>query len=142
MATFSKILVPFDGSDPSKRAASKAIDLAKEESAELIGLKVISFMGELITPSDALWTRIEKDLHDKARAILDELVSMAKEKGLEIKTEIGEGEASTEVIRYAEANNVDLIVIGYGGRGGMGKFLGGNTKRLMKDAPCPVMVVN
>ncbi len=142
MAIFKKIVIPFDGSEPSKRAGSKALELAKDQGAEVIGIKVISFTGELIAPTDALWARIEKDLHAKAQGIIDELVSMASEQGVELKTEILEGEASTEVLRYVNENNVDLIVMGHSGRGGIGKkIMGSRAARIIKDAPCPVMVV-
>ncbi len=143
MAIFRKIVIPFDGSDPSKRAASQALDLAKDQGAEVIGIKVISFTGELIAPTDALWASIEKDLHDKAQAVLDELISLASGKGVELKTEILEGETATEIINYAKENNVDLIVVGHSGKGGIGrKIMGSRTARMMNDATCPVLVVH
>ena len=141
MAVFKRILIPFDGSEPSKRAASKALEVAKDQNAEVFGLKVISFIGELITPTDSLWATIEKDLHDKANAILDELKSLASQAGVEIKTEIREGDATETVVSYADEIHADLIVMGLGGRSGMGKYLGRNVDRIIREAPCPVMVV-
>jgi len=141
MGVFKKILVPYDGSDPAKRAAAKAIELAKDQGAELYGIKVISFIGELITPSDAVWAVIENDIHAKARSILDEFVKMATDQGMNVQTTIREGDATEETVAYANEIGADLIVMGLGGRSGMGKYLGRNVKKITSEAPCPVMVV-
>ncbi len=142
MGVFKKILVPYDGSDPAKRAAMKAIEIAKDQGAELYGIKVISFIGELITPSDAVWAIIENDIRAKARGILDEFVTMASDQGMNVQTTIREGDATEETVAYASEIGADLIVMGYGGRGGMGKYLGRNVKKIVSESPCPVMVVS
>ncbi len=142
MAIFKKILIPFDGSPPSKRAAEKGLALAIDQKAEVVGLKVITFVGELITPSDRLWATIVDDLREKAKEILSELESMAKEKGLTIELEIRDGGAEEEMIFIAGKIDADLIVMGMGGKSGMGKYLGKSIARVLKDAPCPVMIVN
>ncbi len=141
MAVFKKILIPFDGSEPSKKAAEKAFELAVDQGAEVYGIKVISFIGELITPSDSLWATIEADLREKARSILKELETMAENKGVKITTTVREGSAESEVINYAKEIGADLIVMSTGGKGGMGRYLGKTADRVMREAPCPVMVV-
>ncbi len=142
MAICKKILIPFDGSPPSKRAAEKGLAIAIDQKSEVVGLKVITFAGELISPSDRLWATIVDDLREKAREVLSELESMAKEKGLTIKLEIREGGAEEEMVSVASEIGADLIVMGMGGKSGMGKYLGKSIARVLKDAPCPVMVVN
>ena len=52
MATFKKVLIPFDGSKCSRHAAKTGIDIARDEGAEIVGLKVLNFGGGLITPTD------------------------------------------------------------------------------------------
>ena len=141
MAVFKKILIPFDGSESSKRAAEKAFELAVDQGSEVYGLKVISFIGELITPSDSLWATIEADLREKARKILEELEKMAENKGVKITTTVKEGSAEIEVINHAKEIGADLIVMSISGKGGMGSYLGKTTDRVMREAPCPVMVV-
>lgn len=142
MAIFSKILIPFDGSGPSKRAAEKGLAIAVDQQAEVVGLKVITFVGELITPSDRVWATIVEDLRGKARKILGELESMAQASGLKITLEVREGGAEEEMVALASKIGADLIVMGMGGRTGMGKYLGKSISRVLKEAPCPVMVVN
>ncbi len=148
MATFKKILIPYYGSQACKRAAEKAMELAKESDAELTGLKVISFSFETIVPSDNLWEAIREDLQEKAKSALAELEAMAKERGLEIKLEIREGAIAAEVVAVANEIGADLIVMSLGSRAKrMGGFLGKAQQRisvrtLVSEAPCPVMFVS
>lgn len=142
MAIYSKILIPYDGSEPSRRAAEAGLRLAADQGAEVTGLKVISFIGELITPSDSLWATIEGDLKDKAQAILSEFTELAESKGISnVKTEVTEGDATEQVLTYTKEHGIDLIVMGLGGRSGMGKYLGRNAQRVIKESHIPVLVV-
>ncbi len=142
MALFNKILIPYDGSPLSKRAAEKGLAIAEDQKTEVFGLSVITFEGELISPSDRLWAAIVDDLREKASEILSELEDMAKEKGLTIKLEVRDGGAEEEMVSFASEINADLIVMGMGGKSGMGKYLGKSISRVVKESPCPVMVVN
>ncbi len=148
MATFKKILIPYYGSQACKRAAEKAMELAKESGAELTGLKVISFSFETIVPSDNLWEAIREDLQEKAKSTLADLEAMAKERGLEIRLEIREGDITAEVVELANEIGADLIVMSLGGRvKRLGGFFGKGQQRitvrtLVSEAPCPVMFVS
>ncbi len=141
MAVFKKILIPFDGSPLSKRAAEKGLEIAIDQKAEVVGLNIITFEG-VISPSDRLWAVIVDGLREKAGEILGELESMAKEKGLTIELEIRDGGAEEEMVSVAEEIGADLIVMGMGGTSGMGKHLGKSLARVLQEAHCPVMVVN
>lgn len=148
MATFNKILIPYYGSEACKRAAAKAIALAKEQGAELIGLKVIAFSFETIAPSDNLWEAIREDLQGKAKITLSHLEEQAKENGLDIKLEIREGDAEEEIVTVANEVGADLIVMSLGSRvSRLGKFLGKGQQKLsvrtlVSEAPCPVMFIS
>ncbi len=148
MATFKKILIPYYGSQACNRAAEKAMELAKENKAELVGLKIVSFSFETIVPSDNLWDAIREDLQGKAKSALAALESMAKERGLEIKLEIREGDTESEVVALANEIGADLIVMSLGSRvKRMGGFFGKGQQRisvrtLVSEAPCPVMFVS
>jgi nucleotide-binding universal stress UspA family protein len=127
MAIYRKILIAFDGSETSKRAAERGLELAADQKAEVIGVKVIDFTGELVAPSDALWARIRDDIHKKAEAILSELVSMAKHREVVLTPIIREGGTEHEIIAQAKESSADIIVMGTVGR-------------MLIDAPCPVML--
>jgi nucleotide-binding universal stress UspA family protein len=52
------------------------------------------------------------------------------------------GDAANEIARYAREHGVDLLVIGTHGRTGMSRaLLGSVAERVIRTAPCPVLVV-
>ncbi|MCK4738922.1 MAG: universal stress protein [Deltaproteobacteria bacterium] len=142
MATFKKVLIPFDGSECSRHAAKKGIAIAKDEGADIVGIKVIGFTGGLIAPSDNLWKVIEDDLYHKADEILDDLEMIAKEEGVTLTREVREGSIEREVLDFAKSSSTDLIVMGATGKSGVGKYLGRTADRILRDSSCPVMVVH
>jgi len=148
MATFKKILVPYYGSQACNRAAEKAMELAKEQGAEVTGLKVISYSFETIVPSDNLWEAIQDDLHAKAKAALAGFEAIAKEHEMEVSLEIRDGGTEDEIVKLANEIGADLILMSLGSRvKRLGGFLGKGQQRisvrtLVSEAPCPVMFVS
>jgi nucleotide-binding universal stress UspA family protein len=52
-----------------------------------------------------------------------------------------EGDPATEIIRYATASNIDLIVMGTHGRTGLERLLLGSVaEQVLRGAPCSVLV--
>ena len=52
------------------------------------------------------------------------------------------GSPFTEIVRYAKAENIDLIVMGTHGRGMIAHLLMGSVaERVVRTAPCPVLTV-
>lgn len=147
MATFKKILITFDGSEACKKAAEKALELAADQGAEAIGVKVIAFSFETIAPSDSLWETIMSDLKEKANHVMDELEAMAKEKGVPFVRDIRDGVIEHEIIDSAKEHGADLVVLGIGSREArLGRFLGKGQQRLSvrtlaRDIDCPLLVV-
>jgi len=53
-----------------------------------------------------------------------------------------EGDPATEIVRYCRDAGIDLIVMGTHGRTGVERFLMGSVaERVLRDAPCSVLVV-
>ncbi len=139
MAVFKKILVPYDGSQASNNAAEKAIALAADQGAELIGLKVIAFEGEVIPPSDRLWSTIVEDLEERAKKTLGNIENMAKDKGIPVTLEVKLGYVEEEIVSLVNEHGIDLVVMGIGDKIGMHRV---SIRRLVKDSPCPVMMTH
>ena len=136
MAMFKKILAPTDFSDVSARGLRYACQLAKEVGAELIVFNVI-----VLDESNAISKR-ETELHKKR---LDEFVT---EKiadagaGLAIRQAVDAGQAFGGIVDCAGRENVDLIVMSSHGRSGLSRMLIGSvTDKVLRGAPCPVLVV-
>ncbi len=83
---------------------------------------------------------------DRANAIFDTLhqraAEVAREGGLEITTRKIVGHAAQGIVRFAEEGRFDLIVVGHSGVSGVwGRFLGGTADKIVRHAPCDVLVV-
>jgi nucleotide-binding universal stress UspA family protein len=59
----------------------------------------------------------------------------------DVKTAVSEGHPYREILNYAEQNEIDLISVGAHGAGfGMRALFGSNVDRVLRQAPCPVLV--
>lgn len=140
----SRILAAIDGSDVSMNAAAYAIMLAKNSKAEIFVINVV----DLSSIFKMLPPKTKKELirigRQDASRMLDNVIDMAKQDALTIKTEIIESSTSTAdaIIKYAKEKNIDLIVVGTKGRSGMSKvLLGSVASKVVTFSPCPVLVV-
>ena len=138
-----KILVPHDFSPPSRKAFKYAFRFAKEFGSHLILLHVLepvssrSFMKLPGAPAFS-----EKEL-TSAEKNLRVLLSAAEVGGLkETRSTLRTGIPSHEIVEAAKDFDVDLIVIATHGYTGWKHFcIGSTAERVVRAAPCPVMVV-
>ena len=152
-AKFSKILVAIDGSDHSMKAAEYAIDIARDNKAQLIALAVldISKVGYaasafIASPMYGL-DKLEKN-RKEAQEWLDKVGKMTSQKSndnnndIQFKSQIEESmSVAGTIVDYAENQNIDLIVVGSRGRSGFTKLLLGSVaSTVVTYATCPVMV--
>jgi nucleotide-binding universal stress UspA family protein len=137
---YSSILVPFDASAQSRRSLERACALAKQDSATVGLLYVIPRYEEML---DFMRTpMIEKSLRGEAERILDEGRALAGTLGCEARASIAEGHGGDEIARAVVRDGFDLVVMGTSGWHGVDKALLGSTaERVIRDAPCPVLVV-
>jgi nucleotide-binding universal stress UspA family protein len=137
---YTSLLVPFDGSDHSKRALVRAAQLAKQESAHVTALYVIPRYEEMVEffRTDA----IQKSLHQEAEKVIAEARAIAHEKGILLATEIRDGHSADEIVKMAGTWEADLIMMGtHGWRGVNEAIIGSTTARVLTDATIPVLVV-
>ncbi|HMB94382.1 MAG TPA: universal stress protein [Rhodothermales bacterium] len=135
------ILVPIDLSEHSRAALRYARDLAASYEAHL---EVVHVIEEEVMPVvyglDAVAPPTEQ-VHRQAAEALHNLI--AEEVGAEqVATTITVGHPAAEVLAYAKAHEVDLIVIATHGRTGLKHFLMGSVaEKVVRMAPCPVFTV-
>lgn len=137
---YKSILVPFDGSDFSKRALLRACQITAEDGGEVTVLYVIPRYEEMVGffKTDA----IRDSLYREAGKIIDSAKEFASTLGTVIKTSIAEGYSSDRIIETADADSHDLIVMGSHGYRGVNKaIIGSTTERVIIDASCPVLIV-
>jgi len=85
----------------------------------------------------------EEMLEKIGKLLVDETASKARALGLEeVETAVLGEDAAWEILHYAETNDVDLIVSGTRGLGGIKSFfLGSVSHKLLKEAKCPCLLV-
>jgi nucleotide-binding universal stress UspA family protein len=139
------ILVPIDFSESSRKAMHYALSFARQFNAEVLLLHVIEFT-PLTTPVPPLpiiqdeTTRVT--LRESAAKQLalwrDEINSQAA-----VRASMRDGvSAHAEIVNAATEGNIDLIILGTRGRTGLAHLLIGSTaERVVRHAPCPVLVV-
>jgi len=162
----TKILVPMDHSDYADRALQWGASLADKYGAQLLLLHVVSRSSEDVPGRGALRTDAPLqfaldnpsvyyaatpppreavgviDLLERARSDLKDF-AMAKLKGsLSVNPLVGVGKPAEEILRVAQEEAVDLIVMGTHGRTGLRHVLMGSVaETVMRTAPCPVFTV-
>jgi universal stress protein A len=141
--SIKKILVPLDFSALSKKTLKYALRLARQSKAELTLFHVLepalspAFAGLPDTPA------FSEDEVAVAEKNLRALVSSTRAAGgANSKSTLRVGVPSCEIVETARALDVDLIVIGTHGHTGWKHFcIGSTAERVVRAAPCPVLVV-
>jgi nucleotide-binding universal stress UspA family protein len=131
-------LVPIDGSPHSNKAIEFAADISKRYGSRLILLHVIPIRVYAFAEVGAV---LSEDV-EEGEEILRRGVELAKSLGLEADRRLGKGIPAEEILRVAEEEGVDLIVIGSRGLSGVKAFLLGSVSdKVSHHAKCPVLIV-
>jgi nucleotide-binding universal stress UspA family protein len=136
-----KVLVAYDGSKPSKKALDKAVEISTKLRAELMLLAVTEPVCPIgITEKDC--AKMDEILKKETEGILDNIKNELEKKALKIRTLVRKGSPADEIVKLAEKEDVDMIVLGSHGRHGAKKFfLGSVSERVSAHAPCSVVIV-
>jgi nucleotide-binding universal stress UspA family protein len=139
------ILVAYDGSDPAQDAVEYAIE--EHADKEIVLLRVVEVASGM---TDAGINMIQERFREKPekvrkearQKVAEEIADLFEEADLSYETEIVFGDAAREIVEYAEQNDIDQIVIGNHGRGGVSRVLLGSVgEKVVRRAPMPVTVV-
>lgn len=143
---YQTIVVPVDGSETAYAAAvAKSIEFAQAFGSKIIVVQVLSL--DPYIAAEYISAHQTNDLIERARTSILESLDAAKVKfnqyGIEVETKILEGQViHREIIKVAEENHADLIIIGSHGRTGLKKFfLGSVAQSLLGESHIPVLIV-
>ena len=143
MLTIKAILVPSDFSECSDGALRYALALNETFGAQLHLLHVVQDPYTQPWAAEAFPAPLGDMLNDwlaQARNRLSQAVPEPHRPNALVTTVIGT--PSMEIVRYADEQKIDLIVIGTHGRGPIGHaLLGSVAERVVRKAPCPVLTV-
>jgi nucleotide-binding universal stress UspA family protein len=138
---FKKILVPTDGSEFTKYAVDKAIELAKLSGGTITALFVLDRSIYANSPMDTALINVYDTLEKEGRYAMSYVMEKAAEAGVEAEEKLVEGMPSKVILHEAEAGEYDIIVMGTLGRTGISKLLMGSVaEKIVQNAKCPVLV--
>ena len=138
--SLQKVLVPYDFSDHSELALKYALSFTQEYQAELHLLHVLP--PYTTTEPEIAWYPLRTgSTHHNAALRLQNAVPSEAHLWCKVKTVVSDGHPYREILNYAENNDIDLISLGAHGAGfGMRALFGSNVDRVLRQAPCPVLV--
>jgi nucleotide-binding universal stress UspA family protein len=135
-----RVLVAYDFSDYSELALNSALCLAQEYQSELHLLHVLPRFS-LQEPEISWYPLGNEGPYHKAARRLQKAIPPEAHLWCTVKHAVSEGQPYREILNYAEKNQIDLICLGAHGAGfGMLALFGSNVDRVLRQAPCPVLV--
>jgi len=140
MARYKKLLVLLDLSEDSEQVAVAGRDLAALSNASVVVLHVVEFvpvepLGESLMPT----VQIEDELMNRSRARLSEFIARL---GLANCTgRVEAGNTKSEILRVAEEEKVDLIILGSRERHGLAILVNFTEDTVLHAAHCDVLAV-
>jgi nucleotide-binding universal stress UspA family protein len=149
-----KIMIATDGSDCSMLAANKGIELARLSGGTVYAVHVVptayffpmdgdyfSSMG--VNPYwDSMYEVMYEALRKQGQRIVNSVKGLGEAKGINVEPVLLEGHPADELIRYAEVEGMDIVIMGTLGKTGLDRLLLGSVaENLVRHSKVPVMVV-
>lgn len=140
MTTISRIMIGVDGSEDSRVALTWAAGLARQLEAEVVAVHAVGLLEHLSPGGDPVPAaphreKIQQLFEEEWCAPLDSA-------GVRTRRLLADGPPAMVLLRVADEEEVDLIVVGSRGVGGFPELqLGSTSAQLVQHAPVPVTVI-
>jgi nucleotide-binding universal stress UspA family protein len=138
----TRIVATTDFSDTADVALEWAMALASQHGASLCLVHALTLPAPLpdYVPSG---TDFGQEMHQIALRKLEETAARVRAAGIAVDLEVPIGVPSQSIVRIAEEENAELLVLGTRGLTGITHLLLGSTaERVVQRAPCPVLTVH
>ena len=134
---FSNILIPIDMAHPEKApemiAAARKVSDQKTKFVIANVTHSVPALAELSVPQE-YFDRAQEEANQKLSAI-------AQEFGLSAQIELRTGQPAQEILQLQKDLQIDLIIVGSHRPGLQDYLLGSTASRVVRHAPCPVLVM-
>ena len=147
MNDVKKILVPVDGSDASKKAAEKAIEIARKYGSDITFVSVATTpdmfrYGDYRYKIDYNFEGVMENNKRMQAEMLDNVISGLNIEGVNFEKKVVAGEPSDEILKIANSCEYDYIVMGRRGYSKITRFFVGSvTQRVIAESPCAAVIV-
>lgn len=142
---YNKILIATDGSENAKKAYLSGMNLAQLLNAKLYAVCVVPTHPSSSMPIGSRmmqWEAPFEVMRTEASKAIEEIIEAARINGIEAEPVLLEGHPAEEIIKYAQENEIDLIVLGTLGKTGLTRLLLGSVaENVLRHSPVEVMVV-
>ncbi len=144
---YQHVMVPLDGSElaecvlPHVEAIGTGCNVARVSLVRVVPpLKLHGGVESSLSPE--VRQQLEDDSKEIARQYLEEKARELRDKGVATETAVLFGQVVHELIEFATAHEVDLIITATHGRSGVSRwFLGSIADRTLRASPVPVLMV-
>jgi nucleotide-binding universal stress UspA family protein len=138
----TKILVPIDGSENSKRAFEYALYLSKNLKGDITILHVADAPPSVYVQSQKVLDELLEKYSKGREKVFNEYQELAERENTEIKTKLIFGDPAKAIIEFSLKEQSDVIVIGTRGMGHLKEMIIGSVSNsIIHDAKCPVLLV-
>ncbi|WP_321210937.1 universal stress protein [Methanothermobacter sp. DP] len=142
---YKRILLATDGSECSNQAAEYAIETARQNQAELIALSVTETKALQNLPVEELTKKVTELFRRESEEALERVEELAgsMEGPAKVRKMVLEGQAADTILRVADEEGADLIVVGASGKHALERFiLGSVSEKVVRHSTVPVLVVH
>lgn len=136
-----KILVPVDFSECSRKALQYALPFARQSGA---GISLVYVLEPYLPIPEMTAVSVDLTRKQLLTTVKSELKALQQSIPHDIASQavLREGSAYVEIVNVAKELKADLIVLSTHGRTGLAHvFMGSTAERVVRHAPCPVLVV-
>ena len=139
---YKRIVVPLDGSKLAEQALPHAVAHAEKFGAELVLLQVLEPLSEVSFSAPAVVRSAERRSAELACEYLEGVGAAIRAEGITVLVEQMEGRPYVAIVRYAEEQGANLIVMSTRGQSGFSRWLLGSVAdRVVRGATVPVLLV-
>lgn len=138
------ILVPYDGSDPAKRALEYVAALKSSYNEVVVHVINVQESPKVFGDyaSSVMIENLNQGALNYASDLVREATSFLKERGLESIGHEAIGEVSSVLSETVKKYDCDTIIMGTRGMGSLGNLLMGSVAtRVVHESPVPVLLV-
>ena len=145
-----KILVALDNSDYAEKVMLQAVEMANAYKASLMGVSVLDDAytkgcdecEPWVNATKDYWATAFQDIIDKCKNILEEGKGCTEESCITFQHKMLAGSPAVEILKYAEREGIDIIVLGHLGKTAASGFaMGSVAQKVAAYSKCSVFIV-
>ena len=136
---YDSVLVGSDDSQTARQAVEAATRMAEIAGGKL---HIVTAYDPKTVRKDYLPRDLQLSTTHPADLLLADLATKARQRGLEVVVHAATGDPAEAIVRVAEREKVDLIVIGNKGMKGKRRILGSVPNSVAHAAPCSVLIID